>query len=594
VLSPDLRPQRSLCLICRAYHRTNLSCPCYRCGFRHDGDCATVCRFCDRCHSAESGCSKRRRTYFTAALRTQLTFEHSLPIGNNHIDRPAVTLHYLGAMSVICAHCRARSFADEKMNCCSAGNVVFPVQTDVPPLLSALILCSHVRQNIRSYNSIMAFASTGHSNKSFPDGTFVLGGRSYHRIGSLLPVVPNKHCFSQIWSLDTDDATSRRLQIMPTLRQSVLQSLHHLFLQHNPLAQLFKQASHAAANIDNADNQSLGFTWQDSEDMASFQVGAVVEVGAFHRQIVVDIKNGRFKAISDGHPLYHALAYPLLFPTGFRGWHPHLEFNERKISLTEYGRFLLMHRDTPTHVQRCQRLSLEFYCDLFAQVEARNIAFHRQAVQQAKYMKASARAIIDQVRADNAHVDGTPVVLPSSFPNSPRYYHNLYLDAVALPRRFGKPDLFITMTANPAWREISESIPVGSHWTHHQDVVARVFYLKFKALMDVVVKKKLFGEVLAYVWRIEWQARGMPHVHILIILKNKIIAPRHIDEIVWAEIPCPIQHPVLHAIVCQRMIHGPCDSTPDAPCRKKTDDGTCYRHFPKAFNTATTVTGTLL
>ena len=245
-------------------------------------------------------------------------------------------------------------------------------------------------------------------------------------------------------------------------------------------------------------------------------------------------------------------------------------------------------------MQRCERLSLEFYCDLFAQVEARNIAFHRQAVQQAKYMKASARAIIDQVRVHNRPVDGTPVFLPSSFPNSPRYYHNLYLDAVALPRRFGKPDLFITMTANPAWREISESIPVGSHWTHHPDVVARVFYLKFKAMMDVVVKKKLFGEVLAFVWRIEWQARGMPHVHILIILKNKIIAPRHIDDIVWAEIPCPILHPVLHAIVCQRMIHDPCDSRPDAPCRKKSDDGTCYRHFPKAFNTATTVAGTLL
>jgi len=33
----------------------------------------------------------------------------------------------------------------------------------------------------------MAFASTGHDNKSLIGGTFVLSGRAYHRIGSLLP-----------------------------------------------------------------------------------------------------------------------------------------------------------------------------------------------------------------------------------------------------------------------------------------------------------------------------------------------------------------------------------------------------------------------
>jgi hypothetical protein len=167
----------------------------------------------------------------------------------------------------------------------------------------------------------------------------------------------------------------------------------------------------------------------------------------------------------------------------------------------------------------------------------------------------------------------------------------LYLDAVAFPRRFGKPDLFVTMTANPAWKEISESIPVGSHWVHHQDIVGRVFYMKLRAMMDFIVKKQLFGVVLSYCYRIEWQARGMPHAHILIILENKIMAPRHIDNVVWAEIPCPVTHPVLHAIVIKRMIHAPCDDTPQSHCRTKKKDGMCYRHFPKELNSATTVVG---
>ncbi len=262
----------------------------------------------------------------------------------------------------------------------------------------------------------------------------------------------------------------------------------------------------------------------------------------------------------------------------------------RLISLTEFMRYKLMHRDQPTHVQRCERLALEYYCDAWAQIEARNLAFHKQANQQAKYATASAKVIIDQLCAANAHRIGVPTILPASFPNSPRYYHNLYLDSVALPRRFGKPDLFITMTCNPHWAEIKNNIPLGSHWKYHQDIVNRVFHMKLMALLDILTHKKLFGEVLAFVYRIEWQARGMPHAHILFILKTKILSARHIDEVVWAEIPCPQKYPELHEIVGRCMIHDPCDERPDAGCRVK-GQGVCFRKFPKALNDVTSVSG---
>ena len=580
--------ERALCLYCRAVHRVALSCPCFRCGFRHEGDCATVCKFCDRSHPPTIGCSKRPRSYFTAAHRSKALFEHS--IGDNNVQH-SVVQHYLGVMDVVCSHCRARTWIGEKLNCCRSGSIVFPVQGDVPPDLSNLILSSHVRQHMRAYNSALAFASTGHSNKSFPDGTFVMGGRSYHRIGSLLPNPGAPHCFSQIWSLDTEDATERRQQIMPDLRDSVFRTFHNLFMQHNPLARKFRQAAIHVSHLSDVDRESVGFTWHATDDTSSFEIGSVVESAGFQRNIIVKVRDGRLASIHDGHRLYHALAYPLLFPTGTSGWHYDLEYGDRKISLTEYMRFLLMHRDRPSHIQSCERLALEFYCDAFAQVEARNIAFHRLATQQAKYVKASARSIMDQLHSSNAHLIGTPVVLPSSFPNSPRYYHNLYLDAIALPRKLGKPDLFITMTANPQWPEITAAIPPGSHWKHHQDIVGRVFYMKLRAMMDVIIKNQLFGEVAGYCFRIEWQGRGMPHAHILIILKAKIESPRHIDEVVWAEIPCPVKYPVLHAIVLKRMIHTPCDMTPEMSCRQQGKDGQCKRYFPKEFNTVTTIVG---
>jgi hypothetical protein len=61
------------------------------------------------------------------------------------------------------------------------------------------------------------------------------------------------------------------------------------------------------------------------------------------------------------------------------------------------------------------------------------------------------------------------------------------------------------MTANPSWPEISNAIPGDSNWIHHPDIVARVFLLKLNAMMEMICKKKLFGNVLAHCHRIEWQ-----------------------------------------------------------------------------------------
>lgn len=44
---------------------------------------------------------------------------------------------------------------------------------------------------------------------------------------------------------------------------------------------------------------------------------------------------------------------------------------------------------------------------------------------------------------------GVPVILPSSFCGSPRDLHGRYQDAMAVVRKHGKPDLFITFTCNP-------------------------------------------------------------------------------------------------------------------------------------------------
>ena len=66
--------------------------------------------------------------------------------------------------------------------------------------------------------------------------------------------------------------------------------------------------------------------------------------------------------------------------------------------------------------------------------------------------------------------------------------HQLYQNAMALIRRYGKPDLFLTVTCNINWKEIQENLKVGESAFNRPDLCARVFKLKLKELMDHIIK----------------------------------------------------------------------------------------------------------
>ena len=82
---------------------------------------------------------------------------------------------------------------------------------------------------------------------------------------------------------------------------------------------------------------------------------------------------------------------------------------------------------------------------------------------------------------------------------------------------------------------------------------------------------------------IEFQKRGLPHVHMLVWLNDsdKPKTAESIDKMVSAEIPDKDKDPVAHAAVSNYMIHGPCgkDNT-QSPCMVKDK---CSKHLPKRF-----------
>ena len=71
------------------------------------------------------------------------------------------------------------------------------------------------------------------------------------------------------------------------------------------------------------------------------------------------------------------------------------------------------------------------------------------------------------------------------------------------------------------------------------DIVARVFRLKKDQLMKDLTVGGLFGQTVAHMHVIEWQKRGLPHAHILIILANhdRMVNSELVDKLVMAELP---------------------------------------------------------
>ncbi|CAH0726151.1 unnamed protein product, partial [Brenthis ino] len=124
------------------------------------------------------------------------------------------------------------------------------------------------------------------------------------------------------------------------------------------------------------------------------------------------------------------------------------------------------------------------------------------------------------------------------------------------------------------------------------DIVARAAKLKFDQIIEDLYKKQVFGKVSAFVYTIEFQKRGLPHMHLLIIMTSddKIHQPEELDDLISSEIPRN-DDLELRELVLQLMIHNPCgDLNPNATCMVHKNGRTkCRFDFPKSYQEVTLV-----
>ena len=109
-------------------------------------------------------------------------------------------------------------------------------------------------------------------------------------------------------------------------------------------------------------------------------------------------------------------------------------------------------------------------------------------------------------------------ILPSSHSGSPRQMYQLFQDSLAISQHCRKPDLFITMTANPNWPEVQEALlafsgPDDNDPAHcrpkqtaidHPDIVVHVFFQKMDALLKAI-RGGLFRGISGLVYTVEFR-----------------------------------------------------------------------------------------
>jgi hypothetical protein len=136
-----------------------------------------------------------------------------------------------------------------------------------------------------------------------------------------------------------------------------------------------------------------------------------------------------------------------------------------------------------------KRLFQQFAVDTYIKIESSRLDYIRN--HQTKIRADLYQGLVDSLHAGEGRSEavGKRTVMPSSFIGGPRDMRRRYLDAMALVRRFGKPDIFLTMTCNPKWDEITRELYPGQTPQDRPDLIDRVFRAKLEELKHMLIKR---------------------------------------------------------------------------------------------------------
>ena len=389
--------------------------------------------------------------------------------------------------------------------------------------------------------------STFHFDNRGP-WAYKICGQLYHSLG---PIFPNEDCtpkFSQFYVYDKEHELENRHNIFPDIDIETLKKLQTIMHTENPYVQ---QYVHAAQIMKNKPTENIKLVLKASgtPDPRRFNVPTGSDIAIIvpdesandtsYRDVVLfktaneDPNKHNTVKINELHPMYDPTAYPLPFIYGDKGY-DYEAFKTKvtdegsKVTQREFYRYRFMERkDTFNPLHLSGRLFQQYIADMWCKTEKEQLDMLRRI--QPQLRSDVYKGITDAVASQNFQELGTKVILPSRHIGSPRQLHEHYLDAMALVRSQGKPQLFITKTCNAKWPEITCHLKPDQNATDRADIMSRVFNLKVKEFVADLNKHEHFGKVKAYCWTLEEQKRSLKHIHLLTTL-DQHVTPEWIES----------------------------------------------------------------
>ncbi|XP_035845829.1 uncharacterized protein LOC110943525 [Helianthus annuus] len=500
----------------------------------------------------------------------------------------------------VCSKCDAMLWEDEMLRgnqkriktsyslCCSNGDVELPRPPTPLPLLRHLYKSRtsqsrNFMDNIRAYNMMFSFTSLGGKfDKSYQRGkgpyVFRLQGQNYHRMGSLLPDDGEEPKFSQLYIYDSQNevvnrqkAVSSQIECKTTrnnqLDSTTIEGLKDMLDSRNPLVQSFRMVRDCFQENEFQD-VSLKLIGTRDKDGRVHNLPTASEIvalihgdfdGAFDkRDIVVRKKSGGLQRISELHPSYLALQYPLIFPYAEDGYRVGIKHRgiaiddgvlRTNLTIREFFCYKIQDRQNQfSLLVNAKKLFQQFLVDGYTMIESARLNYIRTQQPKLRVQNLKNLNAIVESGENNASSCGKPILLPSSFTGGSRYMMQKYLDAMAICKCLHDKAL------------IAEDRP---------DIISRIF--------------KSHYSKISVMYTVEFQKCGLPHAHICLFLgaESKFPNASDIDRVITAEIPDKERDPELYELVKQFMIHGPCGTgIPLYPCMVQQK---CSKKFPKKY-----------
>ncbi|XVF50692.1 hypothetical protein PTKIN_Ptkin04bG0122800 [Pterospermum kingtungense] len=227
---------------------------------------------------------------------------------------------------------------------------------------------------------------------------FRIMGQNYHKLVSLLPLDGQRPRFAQLYIYDTENEVSNRMKPFhgcdkeSAVDQDIVRALIDMFDQTNAIVKAFRMARGRFRENDFiplrlrliAGREDKQYSEIASSEVADLIVGDVDNL-IDHRDIIADHKCNGLQRISDLHPLFMALQYPILFPYGEDGFHLELKYQcsvldrkTKRSSMTarEYYAYVIQQRlHQGLILLKGGRLFHQYVIDAFTSIEGMRLQY---------------------------------------------------------------------------------------------------------------------------------------------------------------------------------------------------------------------------